>query len=92
MKFVKTNQGLVPLEDFLDIKADQLGYDSYEEMQEDGYCLTLADENLVIVEESDEEYEEPYDIDDDMGFDPYAGCYTYDCQRKGEYKNEAEFI
>ena len=79
MKFVKTNQGLVPLEDFLDIKADQLGYGSYEEMQEDGYCLTLADENLVIVEESDEEYEEPYDIDDDMGFDPYAGCYTYDC-------------
>lgn len=23
--------------------------------------------------------DEPDDIDDDCGFDPYAGCYTYDC-------------
>lgn len=23
--------------------------------------------------------EEPADIDDDFGFDPYEGCYTYDC-------------
>ena len=22
---------------------------------------------------------EPADIDDDCGFDPYEGCYTYDC-------------
>ena len=22
---------------------------------------------------------EPADIDDDFGFDPYEGCYTYDC-------------
>jgi hypothetical protein len=26
-----------------------------------------------------EDYEEPCDIDDDCGFDPYCGCYTYDC-------------
>ena len=26
-----------------------------------------------------EYYEEPCDIDDDCGFDPYCGCYTYDC-------------
>lgn len=25
------------------------------------------------------EYYEPTDIDDDMGFDPYEGCFTYDC-------------
>ena len=25
------------------------------------------------------ELEEPPDIDDDCGFDPYEGCYTYDC-------------
>ena len=31
------------------------------------------------IEECDE-YEEPVDIDDDCGFDPYCGCYTYDCQ------------
>ena len=23
--------------------------------------------------------DEPADIDDDCGFDPYEGCYTYDC-------------
>ena len=23
--------------------------------------------------------DEPDNIDDDMGFDPYAGCYTWDC-------------
>ena len=23
--------------------------------------------------------DEPDDIDDDCGFDPYEGCYTYDC-------------
>ena len=27
----------------------------------------------------DDEYEEPADIDDDFGFDPYMGCYSYDC-------------
>lgn len=31
------------------------------------------------IEPTDDEYEEPYDIDDDCGFDPYAGCFTYDC-------------
>ena len=31
------------------------------------------------VEPVDDEYEEPADIDDDCGFDPYCGCYTYDC-------------
>lgn len=37
---------------------------------------------------SDDDYEEPEDlenlidpddVDDDFGFDPYMGCYTYDC-------------
>ena len=27
----------------------------------------------------DEGEDEPDDIDDDCGFDPYEGCYTYDC-------------
>lgn len=29
--------------------------------------------------EEENDYEEPTDIDDDFGFDPYEGCYTYDC-------------
>lgn len=30
--------------------------------------------------ESSESYDEDYEPDyDECGFDPYAGCYTYDC-------------
>lgn len=29
--------------------------------------------------EKTEGYDEPADIDDDCSFDPYEGCYTYDC-------------
>ena len=30
--------------------------------------------------EPDDDYE-PGDIDSDFGYDPYCGCYTYDCQQ-----------
>ena len=36
----------------------------------------------VVPVEADDEYEEPTDIDDDFGFDPYMGCYSYDCQEQ----------
>lgn len=29
------------------------------------------------VEEEAEDYEDDYDLE--VGFDPYAGCYTWDC-------------
>ena len=32
-------------------------------------------------DEEDEDFEEPEGIDSDFGFDPYEGCYTYDCQQ-----------
>lgn len=35
----------------------------------------LLDANVL----HDVEEDEPADIDDDFGFDPYVGCYTYDC-------------
>lgn len=34
---------------------------------------------VLTIEPTEDDYEEPCDIDDDCGFDPYAGCYTYDC-------------
>lgn len=37
-----------------------------------------AEEVLKLIDECDD-FEEPEDIDDDFGFDPYEGCYTYDC-------------
>ena len=38
---------------------------------DDGSCFCSS-----CAEECDQE---PADIDDDFGFDPYEGCYTYDC-------------
>ena len=32
-----------------------------------------------IDDQEDEEWDEPDNIDDDSGFDPYMGCYSDDC-------------
>lgn len=34
---------------------------------------------FFLAYEPDEDDAEPEDIDSDEGFDPYAGCFTYDC-------------
>ncbi len=39
----------------------------------------IQEDWMFEIIEIDDEYEEPADIDDDCGFDPYCGCYTYDC-------------
>ena len=38
----------------------------------------VAREHNTTPEEVEDD-DEPNDIDDDCGFDPYEGCYTYDC-------------
>lgn len=42
------------------------------------FAFMVWDETGELVASTGEE-EEPADIDDDCGFDPYEGCYTYDC-------------
>lgn len=47
-----------------------------------GYtCCLVCDETSEVIADTGEEedYKEPDDIDDDFGFDPYEGYYTYDC-------------
>ena len=44
-------------------------YQWHEEFTYEGYTTP----------EETEGDDEPADIDDDCGFDPYEGCYTYDC-------------
>ena len=34
---------------------------------------------LAYEPDEDDKPDEPNDIDGDEGFDPYAGCFTYDC-------------
>ena len=46
------------------------------EMLISGMCDECQDELFAPFEEDDSE---PDDIDDDCGFDPYEGCFTYDC-------------
>ena len=41
----------------------------------------VDDETGEVIESSDEDYDydEPADIDSDMGFGPYMGCFSDDC-------------
>lgn len=41
-----------------------------------GICPTCWDE-MLSSEEEEEDYEPGYNLDE--GFDPYMGCYTWDC-------------
>ena len=38
-KYVETNIGKIPLEDYREIRAMQCGFDSYEDMLKEGYCI-----------------------------------------------------
>lgn len=48
---------------------------SYEEARD----LAAQHEGSKIFFLAYEPDDEPDDIDSDEGFDPYAGCFTYDC-------------
>jgi hypothetical protein len=40
---------------------------------------SYGEEEEPLTELSDEEYDEYFDDVDETGFDPYEGCYTFDC-------------
>ena len=58
-----------------------------------GNSLTTPADNIAIIDldtgevvwdwigdsQDDLDYDEPANIDDDCGFDPYEGCFTFDC-------------
>lgn len=41
-------------------------------------CIDM-DTGEVVYDRTDWDDDEPDDWDREMGFDPYEGCYTYDC-------------
>lgn len=43
------------------------------------FSITVDADASCYWQETEDEGYEPNNIDDDMGFDPYEGCYTYDC-------------
>ena len=78
--------GLVPLElvekDLRDCGCVFLGGGEAEFEAEDGvFTVVLPDGKIVVIDtrEEEEEDEECWDdADDEMGYDPYLGCYTDD--------------
>lgn len=38
---VKTNMGEIPIEDYLDIKAQQCGFDNYKDLRSQGFSITV---------------------------------------------------
>lgn len=51
------------------------------DLDDDTNAVTLAEYYEDTGDEVPEDWNdyEPADIDDDCGFDPYEGCYTWDC-------------
>ena len=43
------------------------------------FSITIDADACCCWQETEDEGYELNNIDDDMGFDPYEGCYTYDC-------------
>lgn len=42
-KMIKTNMGVMPLEDYLDIRARQCGFDDYEDLKRNGYDVEYSE-------------------------------------------------
>ena len=72
---VKTGM-ILPLGDFPTEEEAQYNIDHNIEWDEDDIP---EDWDFIIEPIDKEEDDEPWNIDDDCGFDPYCGCYTYDC-------------
>ena len=49
MKYIKTNFGLVPLEDYLDIKSAECGFESYDDLIDAGYNIEISEVDIVEV-------------------------------------------
>lgn len=69
-----------------EVEGDEFAWEVYNKTCELadllGKIANLVDgetgEVIEFSDDCDEDYE-PADIDNDMGFDPYMGCFTDDC-------------
>ena len=69
-----------------EVEGDEFAWEVYNKTCEVadllGQVANLVDgETGEVIESSDEDYDydELADIDSDMGFDPYMGCFSDDC-------------
>lgn len=67
--------------------GEEVDIDTYDTEKEAKWCIANNIEydeddspenwDFEILELEDDDYDEPYDLE--YGFDPYEGCYTFDC-------------
>lgn len=50
-KYIETNLGKIPLEDYLDIVAEASGFDDYSDMQNAGYKIDINEEDIIYENE-----------------------------------------
>lgn len=69
-----------------EVEGNEFAWEAYRKTSELadmlGEIAHLVDgETGEVLESSDDwdDYDEDYEPDLEMGFDPYEGCYTYDC-------------
>lgn len=69
----------------VEVEGCEVAWEAYRKSCElaelSGEIASLIDGETGEVIESSDDWDdyETADIDDEMGFDPYEGCYTYDC-------------
>lgn len=72
--------------DYLDWEDGELAQNAFpylsageREILITGICPSCWDGMFSSGEDEEEEPDEDWDYNEDMGFDPYLGCYTDDC-------------
>ena len=74
----------------LALLSDDMGWELLQQLCEVVSHYTIGSARIEVIDmdtgeveaeftSSDNDYDEPDNIDDDCGFDPYMGCYTDDC-------------
>lgn len=48
-KYIKTTSGIIPLEDYLDIRAESYGFSDYEMMKENGFDIEISESDIIVV-------------------------------------------
>lgn len=86
-KTVKTNMGEMPMEDYLEIRAQQSGFDSYAEMVAEGYSIDIPETSENSAASGLTKYLEELKIDqieNDQKFyeTEYTAIQTY-CENSG---------
>ena len=70
-----------------EVFGTEYAYEAWDKLEELARFLCVPaylvsnDDSEVVAEydPEDDGVDEPADIDDDCGFDPYEGCFTWDC-------------